>query len=1301
MQIRNWLSFVGPTNSVTPSNDALYGFTEPPSFTLSTEKDTSYEKACGERRGSAPTTPILGPVRPHDSTPNRLVNFFAKRSFKSIPMKRTKSVTKVERSRHHQQLNSLGHSGDRDVEENLAHTADPLRGSAYQDDEDTDDPLSPDVSQRLRSARSHESLLSSQVMDNLNVTAGEVNINPLHSSILGQEHCFQVTSPTGTRYFSCRTADERDRWVDSLRKAVNPNYEQTRRTENMLKIFILEAKGVSTKKRYYCELLLDGSLYARTSSKDKKDMCFWGEQFEFESLPSVETISVVLYRDMDKKKKKENNISLGTVTIPVSDLLNQSHVEKWYQVQTENNKNLSKDPLALRIKCKFQSLDILPLDMYTELLQYIKSHYSALCQILEPAVNVKAKEDIATCLVHIMQYEGHAQRFLADLVTLEFQRIDDAHLLFRGNSLATKAMEAFMKLVGEKYLMNTLGKVIKRIIEGDLDCEVDPMKIPHITTLQKRQESLLSVVGMTWSRILNSHPFFPLELRECFKLYREHLTACGKSDLSDNLISASIFLRFLCPAILSPSMFNIIQEYPDETASRNLTLIAKTLQTLANFTQFQGKENFMEFMNEFIETEQPNMKTFLSQISSPTVNNDQRSMEFDGDIDLGKQLSILHSLLSETMSKINKCKSDSTQHQEIEHLQNILEDISIAKSQTNNHTLKRTSKSQITTSIKESLPTSQDALKTDKRTGYQSLQRNSFKCDTKFNHSLEETTSPNIPESVDSPSAPRSSTLPRNAYLLGSGRKPALDLNTADDYVVFSALEGEKPRGRSPIGHGNSQCHLSHSHNQTISSPIYANQSHQHRNINNNMPHFSITKQSARAQQQAVRNNNAEESLDMSIDDIDGNSLADTEANFKGSQTSLSQLSNVASSGYQSFVYSQSSSPVDPTIIHHDHVNNNNTTLNNNRNCIHTASQLESIPLAFNNPMYNLESPNKPVSSIGPRDCSSHPSCYHQKLNQKSSSHSIDDLTFTPSFLHKSNKFPLHSAPRTNPRFLPPLRNIQHISPMSQGRHHSASDLLEPHRQRGKTRRLSTEPGRCHTRYQYESDSSSDNEHILQSSKNRRHRSQYRISDIKTLDQCEQEILALRSAMDDMHQKLTYAEGSLQSDQYLRKPPSHPSFHPHHHQPKYINTQSHIHKRNVNKERECRGSRNCSSVSCEHSNHNCNSRSHSVPSPHQKPTQNRHKVEKHSPANKEMSIEQEIQNEHMQDLLTKLLEIQNEFKEEKQKMCAMMNEKNAVILAQEDRMNGLEKTNNQLLMALDQIRQLNPRQEQTSKGKSA
>lgn len=94
-----------------------------------------------------------------------------------------------------------------------------------------------------------------------------------------------------------------------------------------------------------------------------------------------------------------------------------------------------------------------------------------------------------------------------------------------------------------------------------------------------------------------------------------------------------------------------MSEYPSGQAARNLTLIAKTLQTLANFTKFGGKESYMEFMNDFVGREWNHMHQFLVEISKAPSEADRSRTASDEDvdveIDLGKELSLLHSYLEE------------------------------------------------------------------------------------------------------------------------------------------------------------------------------------------------------------------------------------------------------------------------------------------------------------------------------------------------------------------------------------------------------------------------------------------------------------------------------------------------------------------------------------------------------------------------------------------------------------------------------------------------------------------------------
>ena len=676
-----------------------------------------------------------------------------------------------------------------------------------------------------------------------------------------------------------------------------------------------------------------------------------------------------------------------------------------------------------------------------------------------------------------------------------------------------------------------------------------------------------------WDRISNSHPFFPLELRQCFHLFREKLAKRNEENLSDKLVSASIFLRFLCPAILSPSLFNITQEYPNEKVSRNLTLIAKTLQTLANFTMFQGKENYMEFLNEFIRNKQPEMKVFLNQISSG-IGHDHRGSEFDGDIDLGSHLSMLHVLLREALNNrsnsTNQNKKNPDHQHYVDQLKYILDDLDYKMNQPNVDIMHRLSSCSNGVTNLNSATTIEQKKAEEHRGIYQSLQRNIFRYnDPTITNNYHQSNGVTDYQAIngcqmDTPQTPRSSTLPRTSYLVGSARKPARDLGTADDYVLISALEpDDRQRAPHPIVHSYSHSHIATgTHPGAPVTPLHNHHQHfhnHHASWFHNRPGANMHPH-GHGHKQSIHNGsitNGDDHLDVSHEENDRNSSGDQETNMKGSQTSISQLSNVASSGYQSFAYSQSSSPVDPVINHHD--SNNNNPSNNNSNTsdhnhlIHTNSnssnsRSESIstsipshvsPLAFNNPMYHLHT----TSSPQPVPHSHHIHNHHiSQSNQQqqspvssslSSAHSVEDLplrsngsfsssrcpqraqstssegstslTCTPPAEHRYPPFK-SGAPRTNPHCIPPTWGHSHNLPgNTPDHHHSTSDLLSSQCRRTKNaRRQSAElANNRRLQRQCESDSSSDDQMPQPQTRRhaRSHVNHHRGSDTKTLEE--------------------------------------------------------------------------------------------------------------------------------------------------------------------------------------------------------
>jgi hypothetical protein len=176
-----------------------------------------------------------------------------------------------------------------------------------------------------------------------------------------------------------------------------------------------------------------------------------------------------------------------------------------------------------------------------------------------------------------------------------------------------------MRRLGKEYIEEVLRDKIFEINELNPDCEVDPSKLPHVPSheIEHRWNQLIGITTDIWQCLVDSATRLPPELRHILKFIR----AVAEDRYGDFLrsvaytsVSGFLFLRFICPAILSPKLFGLLRDHPRPRAQRTLTLVAKALQKLANLSNFGKREEWMEPMNRFLTVQRQVFKDYIDKV---------------------------------------------------------------------------------------------------------------------------------------------------------------------------------------------------------------------------------------------------------------------------------------------------------------------------------------------------------------------------------------------------------------------------------------------------------------------------------------------------------------------------------------------------------------------------------------------------------------------------------------------------------------------------------------------------------------
>lgn len=448
-------------------------------------------------------------------------------------------------------------------------------------------------------------------------------IYKVHDSMFELPQCFQLIErclPCFANHFFIHCDEEHrifDCWLSSIKRFTTSNQSTKKSVNNLSKVNIettggnkrieqsrsennhdvfeekralyldfIEAHSLKVSRPYFVIAYNHDIKIAKTNVKTSPSTVFSEDgYFALENLPSdVKSLTVYLHQSSKKSKPAAD---LAQFTIDLKCLKpDGEQLDQWCEFLSVHSPGIWG---YLRVRVYYSIDIVMGLQEYAALEDLLCDPSTEIITLLDQFCH-RDHLILARALSNIFKNKKTSIRVLKSLIEREVVLDQDPSTLFRTSSLTTALLEAYMRSMCQTALGKCLRGPVKRLLDDKICCELNPAKLDSHNVSQRACENLqnlLDLLDELVSNIYDSVGYYPSSIRYLFSSLQKLVLQKWPNEplVRTRAVSGFLFLRLICPTVLNPKQFNLINETPSENAIRNLTLITKCLQNLANLVE--------------------------------------------------------------------------------------------------------------------------------------------------------------------------------------------------------------------------------------------------------------------------------------------------------------------------------------------------------------------------------------------------------------------------------------------------------------------------------------------------------------------------------------------------------------------------------------------------------------------------------------------------------------------------------------------------------------------------------------------